>query len=230
MAGVVLSGLFGTASIAQQKTVIELFTSQACSTCRPAERLMEKLSTRTDILALAFHVDYWDYTGWKDPFAKDVFSNRQHAYLNRFAIPFASTPQFIINGRRDLVGSDSDWVAQTVRKPTSNLSGQPSLTIRLVENNALRIEVGSLQRHVVANISLVRFSPSTTTDVTAGDNKGVVLTNSNVVRDWRTVALYLGEPVGLKVPVSKHSLSSDNFAVIVQETGPGPVLAASVLR
>lgn len=172
-------GLFNTGVLAQQNTVIELFTSQACPTCRPAEALIEKLADREDVLALAFHVDYWDYTGWADPFAKKAYSTRQQAYLQRVGVPFVTTPQFVVNGQPQLSDSSSEWVGQTLDSRTFALTGKPQISVRMVEQNVVQINIGPADLSIRSSVSLVRFTRSLSTRVTSGDNNGRELNNAN---------------------------------------------------
>jgi len=223
------SSLLFSAAVAQTK-VVELFTSQACPACRPAEALIERLADRKDILALAFHVDYWNYTGWTDPYSNRAYTTRQQAYLKKSSQLLVATPQFVINGRSNLVGSSTDWVERMLTSEAIEIPDRPKLDIRLVERNVVRIDVGPAKTLPRASVLLVQFTPSLRTKVTTGDNAGRQLTNTNVVRGLRSVALYEGRPLALTVPTPDLDKSRDRIAVILQEIDLGPIIGAMVLN
>ena len=201
-----------------------------CPACRPAETLIEKLADREDILALAFHVDYWSYTGWTDPYSDKAYTARQRAYLEKSGKPLLATPQFVINGRPNLVSSNTDSVERMLASGTIEIQDPPRLGIRLVETNVVRIDVGPAKSSPRASVLLVRFTPALRTKVTVGDNAGRNLTSTNVVHGLWPVALYEGCPLALTVPTPKYDTSRDLIAVILQEIDLGPIIGAKVLN
>jgi len=226
--GIVLVALFD-ATASAQNTVVELFTSQACPACRPAEALIEELSDRDDVLPLAFHVNYWDFTGWKDPFAKETFTIRQRIYNTRFGVPFVATPQFVINGQLQLAGSGVELLEEILSAKKAEGPKRPALAVRLVERNAARIEIGPAEVSAKYVVLIVQYTPSLKTYVSEGDNAGLELKNTNVVRDLHAVGLYEGRALVLTVPIEGFEASSDRIAVLLQKVDLGTIIGAKVL-
>src|SRR5215831_8685962 len=120
---------FARAEDSGPPVVVELFTSQGCSSCPPADALLGELSKRSDVLALGFHVDYWDYIGWKDPYASKLATKRQRQYAESFKLSFVYTPQMIINGDAESVGSDRAGVEAAVEKAKTRPAVHPTLVL-----------------------------------------------------------------------------------------------------
>ncbi len=168
--------------------VLELFTSQGCSSCPPADRLLGKYANDENVIALSFHVDYWDRLGWKDPFSNAAFSQRQKDYANAFKSGSIYTPQLIINGEREMVGSDEDKISKTIKViakqapvATMNIDSVKVDNVRATFNYTIR-DVG---KNVDLNIALVQTEA--TTSIKAGENSGLNLTNYNVVRYFKSI-------------------------------------------
>src|SRR5258707_8836135 len=122
----------GSASAAETSpVVVELFTSQGCSSCPPADSLLGELSKRSDVLALGFHVDYWDYIGWKDPYASKLATKRQHDYAAALRLHMVYTPQMVVDGRTDVVGSERGDVAAAIGKAAA----QPKLAVAIEKDS-----------------------------------------------------------------------------------------------
>lgn len=169
-------------------TVLELFTSQGCSSCPPADRLLAAYANRDDIAALSFHVDYWNKLGWKDPFSNHAFSERQENYASSFEGAGVYTPQLIINGEKEMVGSDENKIEQTIKQLQKQQSSSQIIIDNIqTENNKISINYsvkGNLKNSLI-NIALVQ--KIVTTSIKAGENNGLTLTNYNVVRDFKTI-------------------------------------------
>lgn len=209
---------------AQQPVVVELFTSQGCSSCPPADALLHRLAERDDVLPLALHVDYWDYIGWKDSFAKPAHTRRQKAYAAAGGRRMIYTPQMVVMGADDVVGADAMEVADTIRKHQA----QPrpvELVVRRQEK-VLRISLTPLQQLATARIlvQVVRYAPQRTVNITRGELAGRTLSYANVVEDWQVAAEWDGRvPVELTLPHVGDQLA----AVLVQEAPFGSILAAA---
>ena len=174
--------------------VLELFTSQGCSSCPPADRLLGTYADRANIAALSFHVDYWNRLGWKDPFSDPAYSARQQDYAASFGPGSVYTPQLIINGEKEMVGSDEDKIAATVQQMQGPAYSQITMGEIATDGNkvSLRYSLSGKINNAVVNIALVQ--KKTTTSIKAGENKGVTLTNYNVVRNFKTIdSLSAGE-------------------------------------
>ena len=176
--------------------VVELFTSEGCSSCPPADALLgeivqESRKNGQRVFALAFHVDYWDYIGWKDPFASRVFSERQRQYCEAFRSNRIYTPQMIVNGQREFVGSDGSranaaiqWaLAQPARVEVKLQKQKTSPSNELM----LSYEVAGLSKEAWLNIALVERG--LVNNIKRGENSGRILQHENVVRVFQTVSL-----------------------------------------
>lgn len=203
--------------------VVELFTSQGCSSCPPADDMMGQLAARDDVLALALHVDYWDYLGWTDEFASPRFTHRQKVYAHNSGDRTIYTPQFVVGGHTHIVGAQPVQLMDAMRAASSG-----GARVQLSSNrsgNTLSINARSIGpfRHPVA-VQIVRFSPIERVEIERGENEGKVIDYANVVRDWQIAGEWNGaQPLNLQLPV-EGSLS---VAVILQEAGQGAILAAN---
>lgn len=173
--------------ITKNVAVLELFTSQGCSSCPPADRLVGTYTSQENVIVLSFHVDYWDRLGWKDPFSSKEYTKRQYDYASALNAN-VYTPQLVINGQTEMVGSDAGKISSTLHKIFSEQPGAVIATQKVnPENGKLDISfyaTGNTGNSVV-NIALVE--KKTTTAIKAGENGGVTLTNYNVVRNFKTI-------------------------------------------
>ena len=178
-------------SSTDSKTVVvmELFTSQGCSSCPPADALLAEYSKSNNegIIPLSFHVDYWNRLGWKDPFSNSAYSERQQWYSRYLPQGSVYTPQLIVNGRGEAVGNNRNLVKGLVDKAlTANSSESISVDNIVIEKNAINFHYTSVNtsKDDVLNIALVQRE--VTTHIKAGENDGVTITNHNVVRSFST--------------------------------------------
>jgi hypothetical protein len=212
------------------RAVIELFTSQGCSSCPPADRLMTAWARDPGLVALSYPVDYWDYLGWKDTLAKHDFAVRQHAYAQARGDRDVYTPQVVVNGLVHVVGSDDG----AVQKAIAATSGKPDV---------LTVKVGiadSPGGYIVAvgpgpgkgGIWLVPIERSARVKIGRGENDGATVTYSNVARSVRSIGTYEGRPVTLVLDHGEVITSgSDGFAILVQGQGDErsrPILGAAL--
>lgn len=167
---------------ATHKTVLELFTSEGCSSCPPAERYAEELAKDTNILILSYHVDYWNRLGWTDPYSDPSFSAKQYRYKQLFHLSSVYTPQAIINGKAEAVGSDRKLIPQLIVK----LGRDHDPIIRSVQtsfnNNLLSVKADCTSTNISLEFLLVQKEAST--KVLAGENNGAVLHHLNIVRQF----------------------------------------------
>lgn len=217
--------LLPLAGQAQQRPVlVELFTSQGCSSCPAADRMLSELSLDKDILALSFHVDYWDYIGWKDTFASERFTRRQYAYARAGGRDMVYTPQMIINGTIDAVGNRHADVQAAVDDRTRQ---SPRVRLRAeMAGHEVHIRAEPLAGPVTpAEVQLVRFQPRAEVAVRYGENAGKMLDYVNIVREIGTVANWDGTaPLDIRVPAPGDLPA----AVIMQAGGMGEVLSAAL--
>jgi hypothetical protein len=219
-------GLFlaaATPAVAEDVVIIELYTSQGCSSCPPADEFVAMLAANPRILPLALHVDYWDYIGWADKFAQGKFSERQRAYARAIGSRTIYTPQLIIGGLDRIEGFAPEETATQLQKhlavvPAVDLSIErqgDSLTIRASADPApeepLRVQV-------------VRYMPEETVTIERGENAGKTITYHNIVTSWEGLGAWSGqEPLEITVPFA----GDQPGAVIVQTEGPSTILAAA---
>ena len=164
--------------------VVELFTSEGCSSCPPADRLLSSIVNEdhenAEVIALSFHVDYWDYIGWKDPYADSRFSKRQRNYARKL-VSSVYTPQMVVNGRTQFVGSSRSSWKKALYDEKSNATVEPlEITSKSLEDNKLQLTVASNSRNDLINVAIVERNLSQ--NVNRGENRGRLLTHDNVVR------------------------------------------------
>src|ERR1700724_2040179 len=189
-----IAGLSPVAAIAAERpVVVELFTSQGCSSCPPANAYLNELSRdRRDILALAFHVTYWDRLGWKDPFSLPAATQRQDQYGHRFG-DGSYTPEMVVDGAAGMVGSDRGDVGSAIEnaKRNSRTAAAVSVTRNGDKNGEqVSIQVGAGTGN--AKVLLIGFDHEHTTAIGRGENSGRTLTEANVVRSIRSVGQWSG--------------------------------------
>ena len=207
--------------------VVELFTSQGCNSCPPADAYLGELAKRPDVLALSWHVDYWDYIGWKDPFAQHAFTQRQHAYSRSLDQRYVYTPQMVINGRLQGIGSDRGAIERLIAEAQQERKAhpQPGPRVSLV-GDEVHVEGGPAEPSVVW---AAWFDAQDWTPVKSGENAGQRLGEFNVVRKWSQLGHYDGQPVTLKLGGDADEFKNSGCAIVVQrqtEAGPGPIVAA----
>jgi hypothetical protein len=212
-------GLAGQA-LAQPLTVVELFTSQGCSSCPPANANLAKLAGRPDILALSFGVTYWDSLGWKDTFASKAYTDRQWDYAHGLRHANVATPQVVINGRADVVGNNLAEIEKTARAAPAPAG--PGLTLTA---DSVAIAAGPKPAKP-AQVWLVRYDPNIVqVPVKRGENTGKTLPHRNVVRELTKLGAFDGRATTLKLPASANPALKT--AILVQAGPGGPILAAA---
>lgn len=172
---------------AQEKplVIVELFTSEGCSSCPPADRLLSEIvkkdSDEVEVVGLSFHVDYWDYIGWKDPYASKDFTIRQRAYARRFVNNTIYTPQMVVNGEHEFVGSNRGHLSKALRSEKETKLLKLKISSVKIENGVLHAVVsGEDTSPSVLNVAVVEKGLSQ--NVTRGENRGRLLSHDNVVR------------------------------------------------
>jgi hypothetical protein len=204
--------------------VVELFTSQGCESCPPADRLLGELARRPGVIALAYHVDYWDHLGWKDRFGLPEASARQRAYAHAMALSSVYTPQMVIDGTTDVVGSDRPAVLAALKaKP----DGAP---IHLsCADGKLMIAIAPSKIGGPAEITVVAYIPEAETKVARGENAGRTLTEYSIVRAVRPMGRWDGEAKQLGLDLTLPD-GATMAAVLVQGAGEGPMMGAATTQ
>ena len=199
--------------------VVELFTSQGCSSCPPTNAAVAELADRPDVLALSFGVTYWDYLGWKDTFAAPAYTQRQRDYARWLGNRQVFTPQVVVNGRASTVGASRGLIERELRRADRGAGG-PALRLE-----PGRVSVGGAKGAQGADVWLVRYDPRVVrVPVRRGENGGRTLPHRNVVRQLVRLGGWSGEPRAYVLPAAAPGLRT---AVLVQDRRSGAVLAAA---
>lgn len=208
-------------SAQDRPVLVELFTSQGCSSCPPADAFLHELAKRDDVIALALHVDYWDYIGWKDSFAKPEYTARQRAYAKVSNRRMVYTPQMIINGTDHVVGTRPMDVKDLIKKHRGDVA-QVTLTAQ-EHQGKLKISA-SAAAGGKATVRLFRYRPEETVAIKRGENAGRSISYSHIVTSVAVVADWdMRQPLDIEVP-----LNGDLPAVVViQRNSFGPVEAVA---
>ena len=214
------------------KTVVELFTSQSCYSCPPAEAYLGELVERGDVIALEFHVDYWDDLvygpagRWKDVFSSPANTDRQRVYnRNIRGTAQVYTPQMVVDGRVEAAGTRRGAVEAAIDGQARDLRSRLVVTIANTPHGVLTIAIGGPLK-VSAPIWLARFERSRATRVKAGENNGKTLTNHHVVTGMERIGTWAGAAMTATVPGVALS-SNEGCAVLVQSETQGPILGAA---
>ena len=207
-----------TAMAGTRPVVVELFTSQGCSSCPPADAVLAELASRKDVLALGFHVDYWDNLGWKDPFSAPGATARQNQYASQFGRNEVYTPQIVIDGQRQAVGSNRAAVLQAIAA-SSPIAVAPVTFAPDGRSVSIGAGTGS------GKILVIRYVRSRSTTVQRGENAGHMAVDVNGVETFKTAGTWTGQKLDLPVdPVD----ADHGLAVVVQSEAGGILGAASL--
>jgi hypothetical protein len=202
--------------------LIELFTSEGCSSCPPAEAYIGELAKRRDVLALSFHVDYWDDLGWRDRFALSDAVMRQRLYAQALGHASVYTPQIVIDGRKDYVGTDRAGIARAL---TGDRSGVPLAVA--VRGGEVVVELGQQARGVPSDVVLVPYLRSAVSAIGRGENAGRTLQEFNIVRAVRNLGRWDGSPRDFHVQLSSLPRDATDVAVLVQPPGQAQIIGAA---
>jgi hypothetical protein len=222
------AGFPGASALAGPRpVVVELFTSQGCSSCVPADALMGQLATRKDVLAMSLPITYWDMLGWKDTLASDANTRRQKAYSDAMHRGGVYTPQMIVDGVNDLVGSREPAIQAAI---TARAGDAQAVSVKVTTTpTEVHVEVGE-GKGGDATIWLFRILPKATVTISAGENGGHTVTYRNIVQDVKAVGMWKGQPVTLDLPKQEiGGAPKDAIAVIVQQGGYGRIIGAMLV-
>jgi hypothetical protein len=205
--------------------VVELFTSEGCSSCPPAEAYIGELAQRSDVLALSFHVDYWDSLGWRDRFALETSVERQRIYSRSLGRSSVYTPEVVIDGRSDYVGTDRSGIAGAL---AANRAGVP-VAISLSGGEVL-VEVAAQDRLTRSDVVLIAYLAKALSPIGRGENAGRTLQEFNVVRAVRTLGRWEGRAGSFRAQLSSLPRDATDVAVLVQPLGQGPIIGVASRR
>ena len=224
-----LIGSAGSVWAQENPVVVELYTSQGCAACPPADALLTEMAEYGEILPLALHVDYWDYIGWADTFGQSEFSARQKSYARKMGSNSVYTPQMVIDGVDDVQGNATMKVMGLVAEHRMNPFGDGMVSVTITARPAGGVAITARSRgplEFATDVQLVRFLDRATVEITAGENAGRDITYRNIVTDWTVIDAWDGA-APFRYSVTPTPPDGTGLAVIVQEQGQGPILGAA---
>ncbi|MDD9908364.1 MAG: DUF1223 domain-containing protein [Ahrensia sp.] len=229
-----LASLFSAhAADKNPSAVIELFTSQGCSSCPPADKILSDYAKQDDVLALSWHVDYWNYLGWRDTFSDERFTDRQRRYAVSFARRGVYTPQAVVNGRNHVVGSR---LADIEALRTAYQSSGKGLTVPLeTQRIGKAVHISAKADAGDATLWIVYFDRQKQVQIERGENRGRTISYHNVVRDFSVLGMMTDGQVDVTLPLAELKKKGfDSCAILLQETTssgtPGAIIGATVLQ
>jgi hypothetical protein len=217
LATLALLGMSAMSNASSRPAVIELFTSQGCSSCPPAEAYVGKLSARPDVIALAFHVNYWDNLGWRDRFALTEAVDRQNVYARNLRRSSVYTPQLVVDGLDDSAGSNAKLAAAADAVPV----------LVTMADRDLQVEIGTNAHFTAGDVILVSYLRHAVSQVARGENAGRKLEEFNIVRSIRKLGQWRGDSARFSVSVASLPADATDVAVLVQGTGQTQVMGAA---
>ena len=225
-----VSGLSASAAPPSGPWAVELFTSQGCSSCPPADAQLGKLCDRPDIVALSFHVDYWDYIGWKDPFADRVMTSRQHAYARVLHQRYVYTPEMVVDGIAHDPGVARGTIDRMLADAQRRSPVRATPRLERVMDSPLTITLAPFKLDgPPADIVLAVYDRRHSTPVPRGENSGHTLDNFNVVRHLETVAKWNGSAASWTVAADRFQ-PGQGIAVLVQHDDHGAMIGCNKLE
>ncbi len=210
----------------EMPVVVELYTSQGCSSCPPADEVLAEISNRDDVIALSMHVDYWDYLGWRDTFAQRQFGLRQVAYRDAWGKSVVYTPQMVVQGSLNVSGSSASNLAEAIETAREV---EPSIKVMIERQGGMlkcRIEPG--EDRVVGTVWIAKYTKSATVEINRGENAGRTITYMNVVNSLNRIGTWQGtEPEEVAMPQPEPG---EGVAIWIQAGEAGPILAAAKIE
>ncbi|MBB4191242.1 hypothetical protein GGE45_002808 [Rhizobium aethiopicum] len=231
IAGVAFAGSL-QAEDGKPKGVVELFTSQGCSSCPPADAAFRKLVNQGDVIALAYHIDYWNYLGWADTLSSKENTERQYGYARTMGRSNVYTPQAIVNGRGHLAGADLTGINSKIDTYSSEGNGLTVPISAAMRGDELEIKIGAGQGK--ANVVMVYFDKEKTIDVEKGENSGKKISYLHSVTNVETVGMWDGKATSLTLPASVLQRPQlEGCAILLQSAtadgDPAAILGATVV-
>ncbi|MFB2551398.1 DUF1223 domain-containing protein [Ensifer soli] len=222
----------GAGEAARPAGVVELFTSQGCASCPPADAALKTLIDEGSVVALAYHVDYWNYLGWKDTLASKENTSRQYAYAKMFGKNGVYTPQAVLNGRDHVNGADLAGIRKKIAGLTALGKGMQVPVSAEIRDDEITISIGAGSGK--ANVVAVYFDRRQTVDVERGENSGSRMSYWHAVRAVETIGMWDGKPATYVLPASVLAgEKGEGCAILLQKMKnaetPGPILGATTV-
>jgi hypothetical protein len=209
-----------------KKVVVELFTSQGCSSCPPADAYLAELAKRDDIIALSFHVDYWNYIGWTDPFSSPDASTRQRAYGRTTGKRYVYTPQVVVDGRAETVGSNRSNVDNLTRMAAA--AQKIGIDVAHHKDGTADIHVPAAAAQRRAELWIGFYDSARETTVRAGENRGETSVNGSIVRSFRRIGTWTGADLKKRVDLKALGATGrDGCVIVLQAADNGPIIGAA---
>jgi hypothetical protein len=205
--------------------IVELYTSEGCSSCPPAEALLGELATRSDVIPLAFHVDYWDDLGWRDRFSLPAATQRQQWWSGVLGLTSVYTPQMIVEGRRSVLGSDRTAVDAALAEPGDTIPVEAQLAA-----GQISVRVGAFPGPQRYEVYAIAFLPRAITAIGRGENAGRTLTEWNIVRSWRKLGTANGRALQFSVAANAFPSDATRLLILLQQVSRGAVAGVAVLE
>jgi len=222
----ILASTMLTSTPQSQPVLVELFTSEGCSSCPPADRLLTRLAAESDVIAIGYHVDYWNRLGWTDRFSQREFSLRQENYSQLLGSDGVYTPEIVVNGRTEMVGSDERAVRAAIRREQENaVRGNLLLTARRLASG-IQVDYEILVNPGSAKLVIVLVQNQATTSVSSGENSGRTLNHKNIVRGLQYVDLSGSHRGQVIAPIPTGGMT-DMFIVGFVQAADGRILAVT---
>lgn len=213
----------GAQTTSTQGVLVELFTSQGCSSCPPADEVLQQLTKADGVIPLALHVDYWDYIGWSDTFAQEKFSNRQRRYAAAVSDRMIYTPQMIVSGGSRVKGYDSREVRAEIA------AARAQVDLQLVRQGD-EVVISAQPKTALSGefvVDIVRYRPQSVVSIARGENRGRDIAYHNIVTEWENLGQWSGEGA---LSLRARATGPAPVVVIIQRKGPNEVVAAAVLK
>ena len=207
--------------------IVELFTSQGCSSCPPADAFLETLKGKPGIVALSYHVDYWDYLGWRDTLGSPEYSQRQYDYAKARGDMDVYTPQMVVNGAHHFVGSQRSTVSRGIADAQSSSSQWVDIAMSANKTDVM-IDIAAGAATKEATLWLMAWAPSVSVEIKKGENAGSTVTYYNVVRKMVPAGMWHGEAAKLVLP--KSSVIPEDcksWVALLQQGKVGPMIGAA---
>ena len=216
------------AQAAIQPVLVELFTSQGCSSCPAADRLAAKLKDRPGVQMISFNVDYWDYLGWRDTLASPDYTKRQMDYAHARGDNDVYTPQMVINGDAHVVGSSQASV-ETAIATAANLAPKISISLKATDNDLI-VELGDGAEQEEGTLWLMAIAPQVDVKIERGENSGSTISYHNVVRKLVPAGTWMGKATKLMLPKNNIMIEgSTSCLAVLQKRALGPVMGFALL-
>lgn len=224
-------------SPARVPVIVELFTSEGCSSCPPADRALKFLAEQqpvsgAEIIPLSFHVDYWDNLGWKDKFSSAAFTRRQELYVSRFGLESSYTPEMVVDGRSEFIGNDTGRAAKKIAEAAAEKKGTVNAN---VSGDSVTVSVTGLPEHRTSTIFLAVTEDGITSEVKAGENGGQSFNHSSVVRSLTAIGVVENDANSIEAKGSVPTIAdskpeNSRLIVFVQDNISRKILAVGVVK